>query len=128
MKERTQDFSVSIEPWRSGVPARGAAHCCASDAALAAEALHVQQRQQAAVERARVEAQDRFKLGDAPVTDTHEAAARAEAMRAEVLAAQTALQLKRSALADAEVGDCARDGRPADGDGAGDAGLLCHER
>jgi outer membrane protein len=71
------------------------------DAALAAEALRVQQRQQAAVERARVEAQDRFKLGDAPVTDTHEAAARAEAMRAEVLAAQAGLQLKRSALADA---------------------------
>ncbi len=71
------------------------------DAALAAEALRVQRRQQAAVERALVEVRDRFKLGDAPVTDTHEAAARAEAMRAEVLAAESALQLKRAALADA---------------------------
>lgn len=70
------------------------------DAALAAEALRVQQRQRAAVERALVEVRDRFKLGDAPVTDTHEASARAEAMRAEVLAAESALQLKRAALAD----------------------------
>ncbi len=71
------------------------------DAALAAETLRVMQRQLGAVERALAEAQDRFKLGDAPVTDTHEAAARAEGMRAEVLAAESALQLKRSALADA---------------------------
>lgn len=71
------------------------------DAALAAEALRVQQRQQTAVERALAEVRDRFKLGDAPVTDTHEAAARAEGVRAEVLAAESALQLKRAALADA---------------------------
>jgi outer membrane protein len=70
------------------------------DAALAAEALRVHQQQRAAVERALVEVRDRFKLGDAPVTDTHEASARAEAMRAEVLAAESALQLKRAALAD----------------------------
>jgi outer membrane protein len=71
------------------------------DAALASRTLSVLQRQQAAVERAWIEAQDRFKLGDTPVTDTHEAAARAEGTRAEVLAAQSALQLKRAALADA---------------------------
>lgn len=71
------------------------------DAALAAEALRVQQRQQQAVERALTEVRDRFKLGDVPVTDTHEAEARAEGMRAEVLAAESVLQLKRSALADA---------------------------
>jgi outer membrane protein len=71
------------------------------DAALAAETLRVMQRQLGAVERALAEAQDRFRLGDAPVTDTHEAAARAEGMRAEVLAAQAALQLKQAALADA---------------------------
>ena len=70
------------------------------DAGLAAEALRVQRRQQDAVERALTEVRDRFKLGDVPVTDTHEAAARAQAMRAEVLAAESALQLKRSALAD----------------------------
>ena len=71
------------------------------DAALAAEALRVQRRQQDAVERALIEVRDRFRLGDVPVTDTHEAAARAEGMRAEVLAAESALQLKRAALADA---------------------------
>jgi outer membrane protein len=71
------------------------------DAALATEALRVQRRQQQAIERALTEVRDRFKLGDVPVTDTHEAAARAEGVRAEVLAAESALQLKRSALADA---------------------------
>jgi outer membrane protein len=71
------------------------------DAALATEALRVQQRQQASVERALAETRDRFELGDAPITDTHEASARAEGMRAEVLAAESALQLKRAALADA---------------------------
>jgi outer membrane protein len=70
------------------------------DVALAAEALRVLQRQQQAVERSLVEARDRFKLGDAPVTDTHEAAARAQSVRAEVLAAQAQLTLKRSALND----------------------------
>jgi len=70
------------------------------DAALAAEALRVQRRQQASVERSLAEAQDRFRLGDAPVTDTHEAAARAQAVRAEVLAAETTLTLKQNALAD----------------------------
>ena len=70
------------------------------DAALAAESLRVLQRQQTAVERSLAEARDRFELGAAPVTDTHEAAARAQALRAEVLAAQTQLQLQRSALAD----------------------------
>ncbi len=70
------------------------------DAALAAEALRVQRRQQDAVERSLTEARDRFKLGDAPVTDTHEAAARAQAVRAEVLAAETTWTLKQAALAD----------------------------
>jgi outer membrane protein len=70
------------------------------DAALAAEALRVQRRQQQSVERSLAEARDRFELGDAPVTDTHEAAARAQAVRAEVLAAETSLTLKRAALTD----------------------------
>ena len=70
------------------------------DAALAAEGHRVQQRQQQSVQRSLAEARERFQLGDAPVTDTHEAAARAEAVRAEVLAAQTLLELKQSALAD----------------------------
>ena len=70
------------------------------DAALATESLRVLRRQQDAVERSLLEASDRFKLGDAPVTDTQEAAARAQAIRAEVLAAETNLTLKQAALAD----------------------------
>jgi outer membrane protein len=70
------------------------------DVALASEALRVLRQQQAAVERALVEARDRFKLGDVPVTDTHEATARAQAIKAEVLAAETTLQMKQAALVD----------------------------
>ncbi|MBN8510367.1 MAG: TolC family protein, partial [Burkholderiales bacterium] len=70
------------------------------DAALAAENLRVLLRQEEAVQKALAESRDRYRLGDAPVTDTHEAAARAEAVRAEVIAAESALELKRAALAD----------------------------
>ena len=70
------------------------------DAALAAESLRVLQRQQTAVEQSLGEARERFKLGAAPITDSHEAAARAQALHAEVLAAQTELQLQRNTLAD----------------------------
>lgn len=70
------------------------------DAALAAQRLRLLRRQQQAVERMAVEAQDRFRLGDRPVTDVHEAAARAAALRSERLAAETQAQLARQALAD----------------------------
>lgn len=71
------------------------------DVVLAAETLRVLQRQQESVARENVEAQDRFRLGDVPVTDTHEAAARLEAIRAQALAAETQLELARAAFADA---------------------------
>lgn len=70
------------------------------DLALAEESLRVLQQQEAAVQRASDEAQDRFKLGSVPVTDTHEAAARLAAVRAQVLAAAAELQVKRGLLAD----------------------------
>lgn len=70
------------------------------DLALAEEAVRVQQRQLTAVQKATDEVLDRFKLGAVPVTDTHEAQARLAGVRAEGLAAQTDLQLKRQALAD----------------------------
>ncbi len=70
------------------------------DLALAEESVRVQQRQLTAVQRAAAEVLDRFQLGAVPVTDTHEAQARLAGVRAEVLAAQTDLQLKRQALAD----------------------------
>ena len=68
--------------------------------ALAQDALRLLQRQQTAVNKALVEAQDRFEVGDAPVTDTHEAAARARAIDAQVLAAEVDLQIAQRALAD----------------------------
>jgi outer membrane protein len=48
-----------------------------------------------------VEVRDRYTLGDIPVTDTHEAAARSGSIRAQVLAAETQLEVKRIALAEA---------------------------
>ncbi|HMN75061.1 MAG TPA: TolC family protein [Burkholderiaceae bacterium] len=71
------------------------------DVVLAAQTLRVLRRQQDALARESVEAQDRFRLGDAPVTDTHEAQSRLEASRAQVLAAQTQLELAQTAFADA---------------------------
>ena len=71
------------------------------DVVLASESLRVLRRQQVAVGRALAETQDRFRLGDVPVTDTHEAAARSEAIAAQALALDTDLQLKQAAFADA---------------------------
>jgi len=68
--------------------------------ALASESLRILQQQKAAVERELGEARERHKLGDVPVTDTYEAFARVEAIRAQVLAAETDLQLKQLALSD----------------------------
>jgi len=71
------------------------------DVVLASESLRVLRRQQTAVGRALTETQDRFRLGDVPVTDIHEAAARSEAIAAQGLALETDLQLKQAAFADA---------------------------
>jgi outer membrane protein len=70
------------------------------DVLVADETVRMLRQQQTAVERALNEARDRFQLGNAPVTDTHEAAARATAIKAQVLAAETDLQLKQIAFAD----------------------------
>jgi len=71
------------------------------DVLLAGSKLALLREQQKAVELALTEAKDRFALGDKPVTDTHEASARAHALRAQVLATQDELALVRSALTDA---------------------------
>ena len=68
--------------------------------AMADRQLALLERQAAAVDRAWTEARDRFQLGDAPVTDTHEAAARARALQAQSLAARNRLADARSALAE----------------------------
>ena len=71
------------------------------DVILAGRRVDLLQQQQHAVDQALVEAQDRFALGDAPVTDTHEASARAQALQAQLLGAQSELQIAQTALADA---------------------------
>ncbi len=71
------------------------------DLALAEETARVLGRQLDAVQQAATEARDRFQLGAVPVTDTHEAAARLAAVRAQVLAADAGVQIQRDLLADA---------------------------
>jgi len=70
------------------------------DLALAEEALRVLGLQLDAVQRATTEAQDRFKLGSVPVTDTNEARARLAGVRAQMLAAESEVQVERNLLAD----------------------------
>lgn len=70
------------------------------DTALAYERLRLIARQQDAVDRALTEARDRFRIGDRPVIDVHEATARAAALQSDRLAAETRLQLSRTALTD----------------------------
>jgi len=70
------------------------------DVVLAEDSLRVLREQQGAVDRALEEAQERYRVGDSPITDTHEATARSQAIKAQVLAAETDLELKQVALAD----------------------------
>ena len=56
-------------------------------------------RQQQATDRALKEAQDRFAMGDSPITDVREAEARAQANAALVQAADVEMQIARQALA-----------------------------
>jgi outer membrane protein len=69
------------------------------DVALAAEQLRLIKRQEAAVDQALAEAKDRFRIGDRPVIDVHEASARAAALKAQRLVAENLLDVKRAALA-----------------------------
>ncbi|HJV85258.1 MAG TPA: TolC family outer membrane protein [Noviherbaspirillum sp.] len=70
------------------------------DVVVASENLRLLRQQDKAVERTFNEARDRYKLGSSPVTDTHEAQARAETVKAQVLAAETDLQIRQIALTD----------------------------
>ena len=70
------------------------------DVAVAQEALAVLALQLQAVQRMSTEAQDRYELGSVPITDTHEARARLAALRAQQLAVQSELDVKRRLLAD----------------------------
>jgi outer membrane protein len=70
------------------------------NALLAERRLALLLQQQSAVEKALTEARDRFALGDSPVTDTHEALARARSLQAQAVAAASDVELARHALAD----------------------------
>ena len=65
---------------------------------LADRQQQVLKNQHAAVQRSLTEARDRFAIGDLPVTDTHEAAARASGLQAQWLAADSELQMARQVL------------------------------
>lgn len=67
---------------------------------LAERQEQVLKNQYAAVSRSLTEVKDRFALGDLPVTDTHEAAARAETLKAQLLAAGSEVQMARTVLAE----------------------------
>ena len=66
----------------------------------AVESDRVLRRQKVAVDRALAQVRERFQLGDVPITDTHEAAARAEAVKAQLLATEADIEVKRAALVD----------------------------
>jgi len=68
--------------------------------ALSRESLAVLDAQLAAVQRISQEAQDRYDLGDAPITATHEARARLALLRAQRLAAQNDVAVKERAVTD----------------------------
>ncbi len=67
---------------------------------LAERQQQVLKNQHAAVERSLTEARDRFAIGDLSVTDTHEAAARASGLQAQLLVADSELQMARQVLAE----------------------------
>ena len=71
------------------------------DLVLAERKLAVTQKQYQAITRAWTEAKDRYALGDAPITDTHEAAARARGVQAQLLVTDSELQMARLILAQA---------------------------
>lgn len=66
---------------------------------LAERQLLVLKKQFSAVTRSLTEVKDRFALGDLPVTDTHEATARAQGLQVQLLAAENDVQLTRHVLA-----------------------------
>jgi outer membrane protein len=70
------------------------------DTVLAERRLTLLKQQQSAVDKALTEAKDRFALGDIPITDTHEASARARGLQAQAVAAASELELARQMLAD----------------------------
>lgn len=70
------------------------------DVLIADQTLRLLQQQHTAAQRTFQESLDRHHIGDVPVTDTHEAAARMEAVKAQVMLAQNDLLIKEAAYRD----------------------------
>ena len=70
------------------------------DVVVADKRVQVLRQQWQAVERAHTEAKDRYALGDAPITDTHEAVARARLLQAQLSAAENDRSMARIVLTD----------------------------
>lgn len=70
------------------------------DVVLASETVRLLRIQLDSVSRSHTEAKDRFDIGDAPIVDVHEAAARRAAVEAQLMAAETDLQVKGVAFTD----------------------------
>lgn len=70
------------------------------DVVVASETVRLLRLQLDSVARSHVEAKDRFDIGDAPVIDVHEAAARQAAVEAQLMAAETDLEVKGVAFTD----------------------------
>ena len=70
------------------------------DVLVARKSLALSQQQYELAQRNRQEAQDRFRIGDAPVIDSDEAEARAAAIAADLTLARTRLDLAEAALRD----------------------------
>lgn len=66
--------------------------------ALAQESLAVLKQQAAVIERSHMEANDRFKQGAVPITEVRDAEARAAAVQAQIIAAESELEIQRNAL------------------------------
>ncbi|MBU6468256.1 MAG: TolC family protein [Betaproteobacteria bacterium] len=71
------------------------------DVSMALETLKTTQEQLLAVEKVQGEAKARYKLGDAPILDVHESEAKLDGLKAQLLAAQSDLDIKQSILSDA---------------------------
>lgn len=67
---------------------------------LAERQQQILKNQHVAVSRSLAEVKDRFELGDLPVTDTHEATARAQSLQAQLWVAENELQMARKVLAE----------------------------
>jgi len=70
------------------------------DVLVAVETLRLLKQQQTAVDFAANQINDSFKIGSIPVTDTFEALARSETIKAQIMAAEMDLQIRQSTFSD----------------------------